>query len=258
VTELGHLHYPVYVPSRGRASRCLTSNLLSKFKVPHFVVVEPQEEDHYRAWLDPDWTELLVLPESDAGITFARNWIKDHAMRGKATRHWQVDDNLQGLFTLTNRKRKRADPLSVMAHMEDFVDRYDNIGIAGTTAINFGADYQDPFKLNQQVYCHVLVRSDDLRWRGQHGSEDTDYSLQVLAAGDCTVMFTIWQHSKVASGKMAGGNTEGYEDDGRILRARELQAAWPTLGIKVSRRWDRPAMNLNHIWRKFPQRLERT
>ena len=41
--------HPLYIPSKGRAASMMTSRALTKMGIPHFVVVEPQEVDAYRA-----------------------------------------------------------------------------------------------------------------------------------------------------------------------------------------------------------------
>ncbi len=245
--------YPAYIPSKGRATVCTAASLIEDA----WIVVEEPEYDDYRKQFGSD--RLLILPFADQGITAARNWIKDHAIGQGADRHWQFDDNIDGVWQLKDRKRYRVENVSeLLEQLEDWTDRYRNIGIAGTTSTNWGADYTDPFKLNQQVYCMVLVRNDSLRWRGR-GSEDTDYSLQVLAGGDCTVLWTQFQHSKPVSGKLPGGNTDDLwkHDGARLARVRDLQSKWPGLPIRLVHRWGRPAMDLAQVWRRFPTRLER-
>ena len=39
--------YPVYIPSKGRADRCLTANFLDRDQCPFTLVVEEEEVDEY-------------------------------------------------------------------------------------------------------------------------------------------------------------------------------------------------------------------
>ena len=246
--------YPIYVPSKGRPARCLTGRLMDTGGVPFRIVVEEPERDEYAAEFGPD--RLLVLPDVDRGITVARNWIKDHAMSEGHTRHWQFDDNISCLRQWDAGNRDVCEPAPALASMEGFVDRYTNVAIAGLQHTAFGHEITTPFSINKMAYSAVLVNSDDYRWRGTTGGEDVDYSIQVLVGGECTILFRHWQIEKAASGAIKGGNTELYEEAGRVARIRELQAAWPGL-VNIERRWDRPRHNLNQIWRKFDQPLIR-
>jgi hypothetical protein len=54
--------YPVYVISKGRWESRLTVKALIARDIPHWVVVEPQEYDHYAAVMESD--TLLALPFS--------------------------------------------------------------------------------------------------------------------------------------------------------------------------------------------------
>lgn len=69
--------YPMYVPTKGRYDRCLTATMFRKDRVPYRLVIQPQEEDHYRVAV-PD-AEILVLPAGDWNLMSTRNWIRDHA-----------------------------------------------------------------------------------------------------------------------------------------------------------------------------------
>src|SRR4030095_2320734 len=86
--------YPIYVPSKGRATQCLTANWLQKEGVPFRLVVEPQDGEQYAGRYGLD--RLLVLPFAHQGsVTPARNWIKAHAIAEGHERHWQLDDNIR-------------------------------------------------------------------------------------------------------------------------------------------------------------------
>ena len=39
--------YPVYIVSKGRHDSMITSKSLSRMKVPHYIVIEPQDEADY-------------------------------------------------------------------------------------------------------------------------------------------------------------------------------------------------------------------
>jgi hypothetical protein len=248
------LRYPIYIPSKGRADKCLTARALRAEETPFTIVVEEQEREAYGAIYGDEC--LAVLPFRDQGLVPVRNWIKEHATANGHYRHWQLDDDLTCLRQCTKAGREKRAFKQLLPASEDFVDRYSNVAIAGLKSSAYGHQTKVPFKTNQQVYCCVLVLNElPYQWRGKQG-EDTDFSLQVLAGGWCTVLFEAFQFDAASTGSMSGGNTDGYGGDGRIERARELQHRWPKL-VRLQHRYGRPGFDCGHIWRKFDTPLVR-
>ena len=125
--------------------------------------------------------------------------------------------------------------------MEDFVDRYTNVALAGPHYRFFApsTEKRPPFMLNRRVYSCILIKNDiSYRWRGRY-NEDTDLSLRILKDGWCTVLFYAFLQGKTATMTMKGGNTdELYQDDGRLKMTRSLQRQHPDV-TQVKRRWGR-------------------
>lgn len=72
--------YPVYIISKGRWEKRLTSRALESMRVPYHIVIEPQEYEQYAAVIDP--AKILVLPFSNLGLGGipARNWVWEHSI----------------------------------------------------------------------------------------------------------------------------------------------------------------------------------
>src|SRR5688572_5782676 len=123
--------YPVYVISKGRWECRLTSRSFERMRVPYRIVIEPQEYEQYAAVIDP--AKILTLPFSTLGqgTIPARNWVWEHSKKEGAARHWIVDDNINGFWRLHNNAKPRLEDGSAFAAMEDFVDRYVNVPMAG-------------------------------------------------------------------------------------------------------------------------------
>jgi hypothetical protein len=249
--------YPVYIPSKGRYKNCLTAEFLARDNIPFYLVVEEQEQHHYGAAFGEDC--ILVLPFSDQGSVIpARNWIKDHATEAGYERHWQFDDNIRDIWRYHKGKRIRCESGVAIAAVEDFVDRYENIAIAGFNYVMFmptGA-HPPPFHLNHRVYSSSLVLNKlPHRWRGRY-NEDTDICLQVLADGWCTVLFNAFLIMKVTTMVMKGGNTdELYHGDGRVKMARSLERLWPRV-VETKRRFRRPQHVVKYEYRRFDTPLK--
>lgn len=250
--------YPIYVPSKGRAAMCLTAQFLIRDGVPFYLVVEPQERATYAASFGDD--RLLVLPEDDQGLIFARNWIKDHATAAGYERHWQLDDNITRMGRWWRGKRVPCLSGVALRTVEGFVDRYENVAIAGLNYRFFahqgGKQPHDPFWLNVHVYsCSLILNALPHRWRSRY-NDDTDICLQVLADGWCTVLFNAFFQDKLRTMVLRGGNTTDlYQGDGRLKMARALERLWPGV-VKTDRRFKRPQHVVKDAWRRFDTPLK--
>lgn len=248
--------YPIYVPSKGRADRCLTANFLLRDGVPFLLVVEPQEVEIYAAHYGRE--RLLVLPLSNQGLTYARNWILDHARTTGAKRHWQLDDNMMGVWRRWRARKIRCTAGIGLRIVEDFCDRYENVQIAGMNYYMFAPNKLKcpPFVLNVHVYsCTLVDNSMPYRWRGLN--EDVDICLQVLAGGQCTVLFNAFLIWKMKTMTMKGGQMmEAYKGDGRLKMAKFLEREWPGV-VTTERRFQRPQHVVKNAWRNFDTPLIR-
>jgi hypothetical protein len=238
--------YPVYIISKGRWDSRLTVKALTAMGVPFRVVVEPTEYDQYAAVIPAD--QILTLPFHDLGqgSVPARNWVWDHATAEGHDRHWIMDDNILAFYRLNRNRKLRISSGNMIRAVEDFVDRYTNVPMAGPHYHTFARariPYKLPFYLNHRVYsCILLTNKTDMRWRGIY-NEDTDLSLRFLKAGKCTVLFLAFIIHKMATMTMKGGNTEmlyklDRERDGRYLMAESLRRQHPDV-VRITRRFGR-------------------
>lgn len=233
--------YPIYIVSKGRSESRLTSKLLEKCHIPYRIVIEPQEYDQYAAVIHPE--KILVLPFSNLGLGSipARNWIWEHAVRSGHERHWIIDDNIRYFFRLHQQRRLYIGDGTGLRIIEDFVDRYTNIALAGPQYKMFAPSNQKapPFILNTRIYSCILIKNDlPYRWRGRY-NEDTDLSIRVLKDGYCTALIYSVLADKTGTLVMKGGNTdELYQGDGRLLMAQSLQQQHPDV-VTITRKWGR-------------------
>jgi hypothetical protein len=250
--------YPIYVISKGRHARRLTVNALDQLGLDYKVVVEPQELSAYCKHIHR--SKMLELPFSNLGQGGipARNWVWDHSTEQGAKRHWILDDNISGFRVLKNKRRERLCDGEAFFNIERFVDRFENVPMAGMQYTGFmvsesstaqGAAKQ-PVTLNTRIYSCILLSNESygLRWRGRY-NEDTDLSIRFLKNGFCTMLFNLYMCDKQATMTMKGGNTDDlYKQekgfDGRLEMARHLQRQHPDIA-KVTRRWGRWQHSVN-------------
>ncbi len=240
--------YPIYVVSKGRADICATSIFLSQMEVSHFVVVEPFEVDVYTNHLDPTYATVISLNmifkdkydvfsdiggENGTGPGAARNFCWYHSKANGHKWHWVMDDNTnEGFHWLYQNYKIKCRTGAFFSAIEDFVDRYDNIAIAGLNYSKFckESDRLPPYVMNTRIYSYLLIRNDiPYRWRGRY-NEDTDLSLRVLKDGWCTVQFNSLLAGKITTQMMKGGNTaEFYAKEGTMNKSQMLKDMHPDL-----------------------------
>lgn len=228
--------YPIYVISKGRWESRLTVKALDKMGVSYFLVIEPQEYDKYCRVVHSD--KILTLPFSNLGQGSipARNWVWEHSVNNGHTRHWILDDNIEDFNRLNRNMKPKVRSSGMFRAAEDFVDRYENIALAGFNYYSFckATEKIPAFYLNTRIYSCILINNDiQYRWRGMY-NEDTDLSLRVLKDGWCTVLFNAFLCGKVTTLRMKGGNTdELYKDDGRKKMAEALAELHPDVAKVV-------------------------
>lgn len=251
--------YPIYIPSKGRFDQCLTARHLAAYQVPFFLVVEPQEADCYAAIFGRE--RLLLLPFQDRGSVIpTRNWIKEHATSLGYERHWQLDDNISCFYRRYQKKRLYCEPGIALRVCEDFTDRYANVAISGLNYGMFAPDNRKlaPLVINCHVYsCSLILNTVPALWRGRY-NEDTDYCLQILSLGWCTILLNTFLADKKQTMVMKGGNTDAlYRGDGRLRMARSLERSWPGV-VETKRRFQRPQHVIKNSWKYFdtPLRLK--
>lgn len=219
--------YPVYIVSKGRSHSRLTSKTLEELKVPYYIVVEPNDYDAYAQVIDPK--KILTLDyNTDASNTKgpgpARNFCRNHSLLNKHRRHWVLDDNIDGFFRLHENRRYRVADSAIFRAAEDFVDRYENIWVAGFEYRFFRTDKarSDPFKVNGRIYSCLLISNhfafhfpdnpdNKFVWRERY-NEDTILTLDVLKNNACTLLFNAFLQGKIATQTKKGGNTEVFYD----------------------------------------------
>lgn len=242
--------YPIYIISKGRWEERLTSKALEKRNIPYKIVVEPTEYDQYASVIDPN--KILTLPFSDLGKGSipVRNWVWEHSLEAGYDRHWVLDDNMPHFLRLNRNNRDYCNSIAMFRASEDFVDRYENVAIAGMNYMNFAHErsIMPPYRLNTRIYSCILMNNNiPFRWRGKY-NEDTDISLRVLKAGYVTVLFNAFLVDKTGTDRnKGGGNTDNVYVDGdeRLKFAKSLQEQHPDV-VKVVRKFGRWHHSVNY------------
>lgn len=241
--------YPIYIISKGRWERRQTSKALELMNVPYHIVIEPQEYDNYVKHIDE--SKILVLPFSNLGQGSipARNWVWEHSISIGANRHWILDDNMDSFYRVNNNMKLLVTTGVIFNAAEDFVDRYENIAIAGFqyNSFVFKDAIVPPYRLNTRIYSCILIKNDiDYRWRGKF-NEDTDLSIRVLKDGFVTMLFNAFLVNKETTMRAKGGNTDEVykQTNNRKEFAESLKNQHPDI-VEVTWKFNRWHHHVNY------------
>jgi hypothetical protein len=230
---------PLYIVSKGRADSRLTSKALESMNVPYFIVIEKQEYPAYSAVidskkiliLDPKYQEQYETCDNlgdtkSKGPGAARNFVWDHSINEGHKWHWVMDDNIRRFVRYNKNEQLTVKSDKIFRAMEDFVQRYTNISMAGPNYFMFiprksGSKKHPPFVKNTRIYSCNLIRNDvPYRWRGRY-NEDTDLSLRMLKDKWCTIQFNAFLQEKMTTQLIKGGNTkEFYANEGTYAKSQ--------------------------------------
>jgi len=252
--------YPIYIPSKGRASCCLTAKFLVEDGVPFKLVVEPEEYDEYIHQFGK--ASVLKLPFHYIGehqLPTVRNFIKEHSKANGDIRHWIIDDNIDFIERRYKANfRLRCPSGLALALTEDFTERYLNVAVSGLAYSSFAPSHtrQKAFRVNCHVYsCFLILNSTPHKWRGPK-NEDVDMCLQVLADNWCIIQMNLFLIKKRATMTMKGGCSDTYAREGRLKLSRDLERRWPGV-VTVGRRHSRPHHIIKDQWTHFDTQLIR-
>jgi hypothetical protein len=245
--------HPIYIVSKGRYAENLrlTSKSLEALRVPFFVVVEAQEYKQYcdavgkanvlvldRSYQDDYDTFDALGNEKSKGPGPARNFAWEHSIATGAKWHWVMDDNINGFWRGGYNAKILVGDGTIFRCMEDFVERYSNVAMAGPNYYMFFSrkSKNPPFTLNTRIYSCNLIRNDvPFRWRGRY-NEDTDLSLRMLKGQWCTVLFNAFLQWKMTTQQLKGGNTaEFYAKEGTRAKSEMLKLMHPDVTRLVYR-----------------------
>jgi len=232
--------YPIYIISKGRYEKRYTSKYLEWCNIDYKIVVEPQEVDLYAEHIDRN--KILILPNkylnlNQGGIP-ARNFVWEHSKSIGAKRHWILDDNIVSYKRLNDSDRTIVKSGVVFRAIEDYVDRYTNIAMAGHNYAMFGVSSNTnlkPIIKNTRIYSSILLSNElpkKICWRGKY-NEDTDLSLRILKEGYVTILFNAFLADKLKTLTQKGGNTDSIYSEKNALykKAKSLADQHPDVAI---------------------------
>ena len=209
------IKYPICILSYKRANKFGKSHLtLTKYKINHYLFIEPSQEAEYRGWYNPEYCELVIgsydFSKDNMGSSVVRNYILDWASDKGYGRAWMLDDNIKGYRRYWQGQKDEIISHEIFSHIEKYIERYDNVG---GVAHNFSpfimeGDLRPCIVQNNKVYSSMLLKTGpDIRFRYKH-QEDNLISMEYITKGYSNLCFNSILYDKDTSGKDGGGNKE--------------------------------------------------
>jgi hypothetical protein len=239
----------------------MTIRMFEKLGVPYTIFVEPQEYDAYVKHVASQ--KIHILPHQNKGLTVTRNYIWDYAAERGYEWFWTFDDNIDGLYRFNHNLKTPCADATVLAVVEDFASRYENLAITGLNYFMFVKRKYviPPYILNTRIYSNMLIRTFAQDKTGKpyrnvtFFNDDTDLCLRVLKDGWCTVLFNAFLIYKQTTMTVNGGMTDYYNETNKRLEfVKELQDAHPDI-VRLTEKWGRYHHHVDYS--SFKQQLRR-
>ena len=239
----------VYIPSKGRAGITLADKYLTGIGWDYTFIVEPQDYESY-AQLHK---KVVAMPENNMGIAYARNFCKSYSRGRGETHHWQLDDDIRRVKKFEeDMKRATVETSIPMSHLEQIMVDFPMVKIGGFVHDAFAFTKKTTLGLNKMVCTFFLVNNDTSAEWDKTVVEDTDFSLQVLHEGNCTLNLNRYAYNVPPTMTMKGGNTEIHTSGGLSERQYALAAKYPGQ-FKIKEVEHRAHMLPSRIWQRFTQ-----
>lgn len=247
------MNYNVYIPSKGRAGRCLTVDLCKRYNIPYKLFVESKEVEEYANVYGSE--HVVDIEGDDFGcVTFARNYIKEYSKRNGEERHWQADDDITDIYRYNPEEHINSvtNARDALEHIESIVDKYSNLYLAGISTSNFLKTKKKEYTLNTLPYCFFCVDNNmPYTWEAFLPT-DIDIALQVLTGGDCTMRFNLYNFPFIKSNTKKGGYTNIRTKDYVRERVYKTFEKWKPLIPKIVDKGNLGCrLYMNSVWSKF-------
>lgn len=237
--------HPVFIPTKGRHDSRKTIKMMQEYGIPFTIFVEAQEAELYAPHVTAE--QLHVVPHQNKGVTVTRNYMWNYAAELGHEWYWSFDDNINAMGRFNHNCKVHMADGTLMAVIEQFAARYDNLAICGMNYDYFIPRKYicPPYTQNTRIYSNMLIRTFATNPAGRpyrfatFYNEDTDLCLRVLKDGWCTVLFNAFLVFKAPTMTIKGGNTDFYKQtEKRLEFAKELAAAHPDI-VEVVERYGR-------------------
>lgn len=216
--------FPILIPSKNRPDKKLFS-ILAGEQLDFKIIVEPQDQAKYEAWDK----HLLILPENNRGVSYARNYCLQYARKYLSDWFWMIDDDLTK-FCHFNPNEKKVTTKQALELSESLFLPLDNIAQASLEYRQYAWGHNIPLKFNS--YCNACVCLNIVKTKlfnykeSLKMKEDKDFSLQILTSGYRNVRTAQIAFQTPNIGSNPGGCHEIYKPNIEKAESLKLCKIW--------------------------------
>jgi hypothetical protein len=235
----------VFIPSKGRP----TTKTFKLFSSDNFCVthlVEPADKVAYEHANIPN---LLLLPESNQGIAYVRNYILEHSRKIGAQWIWMIDDDVQG-FGHAKQGKTIKGTSNILLEFQERVKPY-KFPLNGINYCQHAWSYSNGktrFYINRKTaeVCTLLYMPKiSWQYRGRMNlKEDRDFCMQAIKYSDGIIVDTHSWFACPGVGTNPGGLQEHYKASHDALAAARFVSEWSPYA-KLQKKGNRTDAKLN-------------
>lgn len=208
--------FPIFIPSKGRAGASKTIEQLLAHGQEIRVVVEPQDEESYKAAYPG--SILTILPENNKGISFVRNWILEHCRNVGIEWYWMLDDDISNFYHREGTKMLKDD-YTVLIKAQEIFTKIPKIAQASLEYQQIAWSASKDYTLNSYQDVCVCInskRTGNIIYREYVNlKEDRDFTMQIIKSGFDTCRVSLYAFAAPKNGSNKGGLKEVYDTEGR-------------------------------------------
>lgn len=226
---------PIIIPSKGRAGKTKTDKLLENLGLTYFFVVEPQEQKDYGS----TGSNIMVLPENDQGLTYARDWTLRTMRKLKYERFWLLDDDILEFGIADQGKCKRSEKnILLMAYNQLKMFKEASIYSLELRQFSWCAPELQRNKMAMQCILFDLKNCENIDYDPRLKiRSDYDITLQAIFKGKGTLKSgKYYYNSEVMKSKKSGGQKYLYRDEIEMREVYKLCHKWPGMFTPVNKR----------------------
>lgn len=230
----------IFIPSKKRSTNSPFIGMCNSVQCLEFsVVVEQEDLEDYKAVYP--MVHYIVLPLSNQGITYVRNFIKQYASNNGLKKYWMIDDDINGLYRREGQKMIK-DGIDILRQAEVQFSSLQNAGMCGLEYQQLAWSATKDQVKNSFCDCVVLIdveKTNNITYRPHvEGKEDRDFAMRVIEKGFDTYRSTLYAFSAPANGSNKGGLKESFYDLGKeALCAERMVELW---GAEVCQQITKP------------------
>jgi hypothetical protein len=243
----------IFIPSKGRPDKVHTYHALLQGNSRRVaIVVEPEELEAYQEAMKGFGVEFLVLPASNQGIAFVRNFILDYAQTHNVPSYWMLDDDIKEFKQYINGKPHKIDGLKALDQAKFALSAVPNLAQGALEYDQYAWSAKNSVRL--YGYCDVAVliypqRVGAIRYRPEVNlKEDRDFTMQLLHAGKPTARASQISFRAPKNGSNKGGLYDVYREGREKAASDRMIALWPDY-CSISPKKDRHDVSID--WRKL-------